>query len=230
MRATPLHPQWFSYLHNDKIYSSITSYSTGIVLDIGCGSGIQKKYLKTGCLYFGLDLPFTSINWYRTRPDIYGTADTLPLKDASVTTVLLLDVLEHIKAPQKCMEELYRVLSPEGILIIKIPFLYPIHDAPLDFTRWSEYGLLELLETHKFQLIESNKFGLPVETAALLMCIAVSKHTLNWIGNKSIFSVLGILLSAAIPFINLGAWLLGKISNDDFMMPHTYHLILKKTA
>ena len=229
-RLTPFHPQWFSYLYNDKIYSSITGYSFGTVLDIGCGSGTQKKYLKEGCSYLGLDFPFTSINWYKTKPDIYGTAEMLPLRDGSVSTILLLDVLEHIRAPGKCVEELNRVLLPDGILIIKIPFLYPIHDAPLDFTRWSEYGLLELFGNFNFQVVESGKYGLPVETAALLLCIALSKNTLNWAGNKSIFSILGILLSAAIPFINIGAWILGKLSVDDSFMPHTYHLVLRKTS
>ena len=203
-------------------------HSTGLVLDIGCGSGTQKKFLGPGCSYFGLDLPFTSINWYQTIPDVYGTAEMLPLKDSVISTILLLDVLEHIKTPKKCLEELHRVLSPGGILLIKIPFLYPIHDAPLDFTRWTEYGHLQLFEDHKFQIIESNKFGLPLETAALLLCIAISRQTLHWIGNKSIFSILGILMSFAVPFINVGAWILNKISDADFFMPHTYYFVLKK--
>lgn len=227
-RVTPLHPQWFGYRHNHKVYADITRHASGLVLDVGCGSGFPKNILRSGCLYFGLDLPFTSTNWYNTRPDIYGTAEILPLQDSSVSTILLLDVLEHIKAPHKCLEELYRVLSPGGILIIKIPFLYPLHDAPLDFTRWTEYGLLQLFNDNHFQIIESRKFGQPLETAALLLCIAISKHTINWIGNKSIFSILGILLSATIPFINLGAWILCKISNKDPMMPHTYHFVLQK--
>jgi len=203
-------------------------HSSGLVLDIGCGSGIQKKFLSPDCIYFGLDLPFTSINWYQTIPDVYGTAEMLPLKDSAVSTILLLDVLEHVKAPVKCLEELYRVLAPGGILIIKIPFIYPIHDAPLDFTRWTEYGLIQLFVDHKFQIIESKKFGLPLETAALLLCIAISKQTLYWIGNKSLFSILGIFLSVAVPFINVGAWILNKISGNDFFMPHTYHFVLKK--
>ena len=230
LRFTPLHPQWFSYLYNKKIYSSITRYSTGIVLDIGCGNKSQKKYLSTGCTYLGLDLPFTSINWYKNSPDLYGSAEVLPLKDSAISTVLLLDVLEHIKSPGKCLEEAYRILSQNGILIIKIPFIYPIHDAPLDYTRWTEYGLLQLFDSYNFEIVESGKVGLPLETAALLVNIAISKHTLNWFNYKSMFFIIGIILSAIIPLINIGAWLLSKAGREDFLMPHTYHFVLKKKS
>ena len=228
LRRTPFHPQWFGYRHNRDINTSITKYSSGIVLDIGCGSGDQKKYLRHGCIYYGLDLPFTSINWYETKPDIYASADTLPVNGGSVSTALLFDVMEHLTAPEKCLAEIYRVLSPDGLLIIKIPFLYPIHDAPLDFTRWTEHGLIRLFDSYNFKIIEAGKIGHPMETAALLLCIAISKHTLNWFADRSVFLLIGILLCPMIPFINLGAWILSKISRNDPMMPQTYHYVLKK--
>jgi len=230
LRLTPLHPQWFGYRHSHKINTTITRYSSGIVLDIGCGKGHQKQYLHPGCTYYGLDLPFTSINWYGTKPDIYGSAETLPVKDGTVSTALLFDVMEHLKAPEKCIAEIFRVLSPDGFLILKIPFLYPIHDAPLDFTRWTEHGLMRLFESFDFKIVETGNIGQPLETAALLLCIAISKHTLNWFNDRSIFMIVGILLCSTIPLINIGAWILSKISRKDPMMPHTYHYVLKKAA
>ena len=228
-RNTPFHPQWFSYRHNNDIHSGITGNSSGLVLDIGCGTGIHKKFLGKECSYYGLDLPFTSINWYGTRPDVYGTADALPFRDCCVSTVLLLDVLEHLKSPNNCLNEINRTLSPGGILIVKIPFIYPIHDAPLDYNRWTEHGLLHLFNEHKFEVIDVRKYGLPLETAALMLCIAISKHTVNWFTRKNPLFILGLMLCTIIPVINLGAWVLGRAGKKDYMMPHTYSCILKKT-
>ncbi len=65
----------------------------------------------------------------------------LPLKDEEFDTILLTDVLEHIQDPFCLWKEMTRVLKHGGKVIVGVPFLYPIHEAPHDYFRYTEHAL-----------------------------------------------------------------------------------------
>ena len=46
----------------------------------------------------------------------------------------------------RAVKEFSRILKKSGKLIIIMPFIYPIHDAPDDKYRFTEYGIRELLK------------------------------------------------------------------------------------
>lgn len=73
--------------------------------------------------------------------DITADAAEVPLKTASVDLALSIAVLEHLKYPQQAVEELYRVLKPNGEVYIEIPFLQPFHSSPHDYYRATLPGL-----------------------------------------------------------------------------------------
>lgn len=50
-----------------------------------------------------------------------GDLRSLPLQEDAAGVVICSEVLEHIKAPQACLNEIYRVLAPGGILILSTP-------------------------------------------------------------------------------------------------------------
>jgi len=49
--------------------------------------------------------------------------------------------------------ELYRVLRPEGFLILEVPFLQPEHKVPTDFQRYTRDGLVRLVEHSGFKVV-----------------------------------------------------------------------------
>ena len=57
----------------------------------------------------------------------------LPIATNSIDSVLFLDVLEHLQNPDQALNEIFRVLKSNGVLILQVPFLYPIHDAAYDY-------------------------------------------------------------------------------------------------
>ncbi|MDM8561059.1 class I SAM-dependent methyltransferase [Candidatus Parabeggiatoa sp. HSG14] len=227
IRHTPLHPQWIVYRNEHQYHSQIGEQVTGTVLDIGCADQHIKKYIQNSN-YIGLDYYQTATHWYGTQPDVYGDAQTLPFADNSMDTVLLLDVLEHLPHPKDCISEIARVLKPTGLLVLQVPFIYPIHDAPLDFQRWTQYGLEQLVSKYGFTTRQKITIGKPLETAGLLLNIAISKTILNWLRKKNPALILGILAPMAILSINFFCWLFSFLSPMDEMMPHSYRLILEK--
>jgi SAM-dependent methyltransferase len=73
--------------------------------------------------------------------DVVGSVYDLPFKDNEFDIVLCMVVLEHLEDPQKAILEMNRVLKPKGKILVSVPFMFPMHDTPNDFWRFTKYGL-----------------------------------------------------------------------------------------
>lgn len=90
------------------------------ILDVGCGEGVMvEEYSKKGYDITGVDLN------YGSKHVIRGDARSLPFKDGRFDIVLALDVLEHVdyNDQHKVLEEMKRVLKPNGKALISVPNL-----------------------------------------------------------------------------------------------------------
>jgi SAM-dependent methyltransferase len=72
-------------------------------------------------------------------------AEHLSFADQSLRSVLLLETLEHVPRPQRVVSEVQRVLHPEGVALVSVPFDYRIHGWPTDFWRFTAAGLNAML-------------------------------------------------------------------------------------
>jgi len=68
--------------------------------------------------------------------------------------VVMAEVLEHIATPQRAIDRVAAVLRPGGRLILTTPFLFPQHNRPRDFYRYTRYGLEHLLAGFEGVIIE----------------------------------------------------------------------------
>lgn len=101
------------------------------------------KPLLTGMTYHMID----SVDTY--HPDIVGDVMVMPVLDASYDVITCLSVLEHVSRPWDAMKEMYRVLKPEGSLILYVPFLFPYCETAendKDYFRFSEVAMRSLCE------------------------------------------------------------------------------------
>lgn len=99
-----------------------------VVLDVGCWTGqyeqLAATYVKE---IFGIDSDKEAIKYAQTSnikcKFIACKAQKLPFRDGTFDVVLLLDVLEHLplNSENKALSEVYRVLKPNGILILSTP-------------------------------------------------------------------------------------------------------------
>lgn len=228
-RASILHPQWLT-LRRDTRLKDAAKYACGHVLDIGCADRRITSLLPPSCRYHGIDYPDTSTRIYRTRPDVYGDARALPHPDSTFDTVLLLEVLEHVPDPELALAECARVLVDGGRLVLSMPFLYPVHDAPFDFQRYTIHALRRHLSHTNFELLETRVWGHPIATAALLTNIALAHTALNGLSDRSISVLLIPFVPIVTPILNLVGWLFNIRHSDCAFMPHGHWILASRTS
>lgn len=98
------------------------------------GQGMQSL-LET----HGIELVETDID-FGPRTRLVCDAHQLPFADASFDGLVIQAVLEHVLDPWACVEEIHRVLRPDGLVYAETPFLYRRHGGPFDFTRFTFLG------------------------------------------------------------------------------------------
>lgn len=72
--------------------------------------------------------------------DLACDAHRVPFAAEVFDGVIAQAVLEHVASPEECVEEIWRVLKPEGVVYAETAFLQPVHGAPYDFTRFTYVG------------------------------------------------------------------------------------------
>lgn len=224
LQHTPMHPQWLVKRRGKARLAWVAGLARGRVLDIGCaGSGILSVLNKaTG--YCGLDYPATAQGLYQTRPDILADASCLPLADASFDTVLMLDVLEHVREPEAALAESARVLRPGGRLLLIIPFAYPMHDQPHDYQRLTEHGLVHRLRKAGLVVAQINEIGGAAESAASNFALAVAQGGIDAIGARNWRMLLLPLVLLGVVGANVVGWLASKLVPTEHMAPGAYYV------
>jgi SAM-dependent methyltransferase len=85
--------------------------------------------------------------------DMQASVEALPLADRSVGTILALNTLEHVPRFWLALQELRRVLRPDGVLLVACPFHVHIHRHPEDYWRFTPEALDLLLEGYPSRVL-----------------------------------------------------------------------------
>lgn len=127
-------------------------YPKGSLLDLGCGKA--PLYL----IYKDLVKNITLMDWGNSlhpnpHLDVVGDlTERLPFNDNEFDVIILSDVLEHIPTPESLFAEISRVLAPGGTLLMNVPFMYWVHEAPYDFHRYTQFALRRLAENSNLHI------------------------------------------------------------------------------
>lgn len=139
----------------DSCLNAFSNEMRGIVIDLGGkrenkrGSFQPPEHEAQAWWYLNLDL--------NTKPNMFADVTETPLKTASVDCILCTEVLEHLKDPQACVDEIHRLLCVDGLVFASTPFFYPVHADPYDFLRFTEDGLRLLFKN--FNSVEVYRMG-----------------------------------------------------------------------
>jgi SAM-dependent methyltransferase len=148
---------------------AVVGHARGVLGDLGCG------FVPLYELYRDITEEVVCVDWPNTlhpSPHLDHHAnlnERIPLADATLDTAIATDVIEHLSDPPRFFAETARVLRPGGKLILGVPFLYWIHEAPHDNHRLTRYMLTRLCEANNLTVLSLEEYGGPL---AVLLDIA----------------------------------------------------------
>lgn len=146
--------------------------------------------------YAGVDLPGTVYG----SPDVAWDGSRLPVADGAIGTVLLTEVLEHTPDPAAVLREVARVLQPDGLLFLTVPFLWPLHEVPRDEARPSPFALQRMLRSAGFDEVRISALGGWDAAAAQMIGLWVRRR---WVGSARNRAVRWLLSWPAVAAVGL---------------------------
>jgi SAM-dependent methyltransferase len=138
-----------------------------LLLDVGCGTGLNLKILKNFGEAYGFDLQPEAIDFCRQRglrQIVRADAQNIPFRDGLFDVVLFLDVLYHrnIASDLAALRDAHRVLKKGGRVLLTdsaFRFLWSRHDLAVHAReRYTRRRLKERLERAGFQVTEAGYF------------------------------------------------------------------------
>jgi SAM-dependent methyltransferase len=224
-------------LQTNSIYRDLREHFAGFsgrILDIGCGnSPFRDLFDPTISEYQGIDVQEASSFGYQNPDTIYYDGRVIPFADQSFDAFLCTEVLEHVVDPAQLIREMHRVLRPEGLGILTIPWSARFHYKPFDYHRYTPSMLENLFKGFSEQTIRPR--GTDLASIASKIVVAYLRN-LSRLRPSSLHAWLLIpvrLVGAvvAIPILLLGLFvghcgiLFGLGSPDD---PLGYTIIVRR--
>ena len=123
------HNHTITYGEHVARYQAAKEYVRGKrVLDIACGSGYGSKILaEAAASVVGVDVAEDAVayasHYFSTKNASFKVGDgvSIPLGDASVDVVISFETIEHIQDYERFLDEVKRVLTPGGLLLLSTP-------------------------------------------------------------------------------------------------------------
>jgi SAM-dependent methyltransferase len=150
------------YFIRKGIFLSIKRLSkevNGNLLDFGCGSKPYKEFFVYCDQYIGMDIENSSHPHVNEDIDVFYDGTNIPFPNDNFDSVFASEVFEHIFNLEEVLTEIKRVLKPGGKLLFTCPFVWPEHEIPRDFARYSSYGIASLVKGVGFRIIKQEKTG-----------------------------------------------------------------------
>ncbi len=91
--------------------------------------------------------------------------------------IVIFNVLEHLLDPNFALKNLSSICKKNGKIIGSTPFIFRVHGAPNDYSRFTKDHLIELLKTNNFKNIEIIELG----TGPFLACISLLRSYLKYL-------------------------------------------------
>lgn len=136
----------------------LPTYCSGLVADIGAGPCKYKSLITRYAQgYIAID-NLSSEYQYKPeeeiRVNVVGDVLELPFQDNAFDTVICTQVMEHVPEPFVLMSELTRITRKGGYVIMATGWIWPYHQEPRDYFRFSRDAFKYMYEKNDLELLE----------------------------------------------------------------------------
>lgn len=197
------HPLYFI---RKGLYSKISLYApqlSGNLLDFGCGEKPYQSLFTNVSSYTGLDYDSEGHSHANENVDVYYDGITIPFDAEQFDSIFSSEVFEHVFTLPKILPELNRVLKIGGKLLITCPFAWEEHEVPIDYARYTQFALKDMLEKNGFKIIIIDKNGHFMSAFHQLFIVYINDH---WLNNVVFFSKFNffkkVVRRLLVPFLN----------------------------
>ena len=146
----------------------------GNVIEFGASEQLNKNFC-------GLNLNEYKITYSNINSSNKKFLNIDLQKKISVKTeydyIIIFNVLEHLLDPNLALRNLSKICKKNGKIIGSTPFLFRVHGAPKDYSRFTKDHLIELLKSSNFKDIEIIELG----TGPFLACISLLRSYLKYL-------------------------------------------------
>jgi 2-polyprenyl-3-methyl-5-hydroxy-6-metoxy-1,4-benzoquinol methylase len=157
--------RWVANLEGqlDRVRADPT-LTSGRALEVGCGEGvIADKLSQRWSTVVGLDLPDSGLrrDWkaYSAPHFLHANAEQLPFRDGEFEVVVSVEVLEHLRDPERGLREIARVGSRH--LVLSVPrepifrgcnlvagrYVKDLGNTPGHLNHWSTRSFVKFVST-----------------------------------------------------------------------------------
>ena len=130
-------PKQFDQLEDRqrKVLEIFSKYRFERILDVGCGDGNFTVLIAKACKakeVYGIEISEKGVELARKNGikcyQLDVDAEDFPFEDNFFDAVTALELIKHLFDPDHFLEEVYRVLKPEGIFVLSTPNLASFHN------------------------------------------------------------------------------------------------------
>lgn len=193
------------------------------VLDLGCGAGTYVRYLANGGhKVVGLDYSIPTLHRALTAdserhsPYLCGEAYHLPFKDESFDLVTSVGVIQALGSPERALDEMVRVLRPNGLLIVEALNSLELLALGRSLYDWA-LGRSPRLHTHSSSMITSLLSARGVRLIKKAGIYLPPRGGVPWLAplfSERIIRVIGLVPGLSVVLAHAFLYLSLKESND----------------
>lgn len=160
-----------AYWYNRWTLSKFATYLTGDILEVGCGIGNFTPALTKYGRVWAFDRDAHAVS--ATHKQVNGRAfvgqgdienGNYFFKNKKFSTIICLNVLEHINNDKQALANMRQLLVPGGSLILLVPihaFLFGSIDRAIGHCRrYNTNALIREVRRHGFQVVSHRKLNL----------------------------------------------------------------------
>jgi len=127
-------------LHKKKLVSLLNPKKEDKILEIGCNQGRFVKHLRNySNSVIGCDVNKDALSSTTVKDLHFMSAEQLKFKDNSFDKVVSSHTIEHIPNVKKAINEMERILKPQGKCVLVYPFEI-VRGMNNFFWAWRTYG------------------------------------------------------------------------------------------